>query len=246
MQDDGRAGPRRIRARSRSRTSMGLAAERYGERPAARFKRDGEWRDVSYAELGETVSEIARGLIDLGHRAAATASRCSARPAPEWTYADFAHHLAPAPSSSRSTRPTRPRSAQWVRGQLRVALSSSARTPSRWRRSSPSATELPQLEHDRRRSSRRRRRRDLARRAARARPRRATRPRSPSALAAVTPEDPYTIIYTSGTTGPPKGCVLTHGNYRAGHSHVRGRSTCIEARRDRLPLPARWRTPSRC
>ena len=33
--------------------------------------------------------------------------------------------------------------------------------------------------------------------------------------AAVTPEDAYTIIYTSGTTGPPKGCVLTHGNYRA-------------------------------
>jgi long-chain acyl-CoA synthetase len=32
---------------------------------------------------------------------------------------------------------------------------------------------------------------------------------------AVRPEDPYTIIYTSGTTGPPKGCVLTHGNYRA-------------------------------
>src|SRR6202000_1546191 len=31
---------------------------------------------------------------------------------------------------------------------------------------------------------------------------------------AVTPADPYTIIYTSGTTGPPKGCVLSHGNYR--------------------------------
>ena len=29
------------------------------------------------------------------------------------------------------------------------------------------------------------------------------------------PEDPFTFIYTSGTTGPPKGCVLTHGNYRA-------------------------------
>ncbi|MGA2166451.1 MAG: AMP-binding protein, partial [Solirubrobacteraceae bacterium] len=30
-----------------------------------------------------------------------------------------------------------------------------------------------------------------------------------------TPEDPYTFIYTSGTTGPPKGCVLSHGNYCA-------------------------------
>jgi long-chain acyl-CoA synthetase len=32
---------------------------------------------------------------------------------------------------------------------------------------------------------------------------------------AVAPEDPFTFIYTSGTTGPPKGCVLSHGNYRA-------------------------------
>jgi long-chain acyl-CoA synthetase len=44
------------------------------------------------------------------------------------------------------------------------------------------------------------------------------RGRDPEELAerarAVTREQPYTIIYTSGTTGPPKGCVLSHGNYR--------------------------------
>ena len=34
-------------------------------------------------------------------------------------------------------------------------------------------------------------------------------------IAGVARSDPYTFIYTSGTTGPPKGCVLTHGNYRA-------------------------------
>ena len=32
---------------------------------------------------------------------------------------------------------------------------------------------------------------------------------------AVTPEDICLYIYTSGTTGPPKGCVLSHANYRA-------------------------------
>ena len=31
----------------------------------------------------------------------------------------------------------------------------------------------------------------------------------------ITPDDICTFIYTSGTTGPPKGCVISHGNYRA-------------------------------
>jgi long-chain acyl-CoA synthetase len=31
----------------------------------------------------------------------------------------------------------------------------------------------------------------------------------------VTPDDVCLFIYTSGTTGPPKGCLLSHGNYRA-------------------------------
>src|SRR5687768_14738160 len=68
---------------------VGLAAERYGERTAARFKRDDEWREVSYRELAETVSEIARGLVDLGLRQGDRVSLlCTTRP--EWTYADFA------------------------------------------------------------------------------------------------------------------------------------------------------------
>ena len=31
----------------------------------------------------------------------------------------------------------------------------------------------------------------------------------------MTTDDICTFIYTSGTTGPPKGCVISHGNYRA-------------------------------
>src|SRR3954467_1943571 len=67
---------------------VSLAAERYGERPAARFQRDGEWREVSYVELDETVSEVARGLVALGLEAGrAVALLCTTRV--EWTYADF-------------------------------------------------------------------------------------------------------------------------------------------------------------
>src|SRR4051794_9140360 len=67
---------------------VSLAAERHGERPAARFQRDGEWREVSYVELDETVSEVARGLVALGLEAGdRVALLCTTRV--EWTYADF-------------------------------------------------------------------------------------------------------------------------------------------------------------
>ena len=33
-------------------------------------------------------------------------------------------------------------------------------------------------------------------------------------VASITPDDTCVFMYTSGTTGPPKGCILTHGNYR--------------------------------
>ncbi len=38
----------------------------------------------------------------------------------------------------------------------------------------------------------------------------------------MTPEDICTFIYTSGTTGPPKGCIISHGNYRAMLDMVNG------------------------
>src|SRR3954452_14115729 len=67
----------------------GLAAEKYGDAVAQRRKVDGSWVDVTYREGGEVVSEIGRGLIDLGLQPGDRVSiLCSTRP--EWTYADFA------------------------------------------------------------------------------------------------------------------------------------------------------------
>ena len=99
---------------------VGLAAERYGERPAARFKRDDEWREVSYRELAETVSEIARGLVDLGLRQGdRVALLCTTRV--EWTYADFA--ITSAGGVVVPIYPTNsPEECAWVVGNSRVAL----------------------------------------------------------------------------------------------------------------------------
>src|SRR3954447_22885597 len=68
---------------------MGIAAEKFADRPAVRFKRGEQWTDVSYAEVGTIVSEAARGLIDLGLQPGDRAAiLCATRP--EWTYSSFA------------------------------------------------------------------------------------------------------------------------------------------------------------
>src|SRR3954454_19134961 len=187
---------------------VSLAAERYGDRPAARFKRGDAWGEVSYAELAAFVSEIARGLIDLGVQPVeAAALVCSTRV--EWIYADFAITAAGAvvvpiyPTNS-------PDECAWVAGdsESRFVIcedaSQVAKIPA-VREHLPKVEEIVAIEpadgalslDELRERGRRREPREVADR-----------------TAAVTPADTYTIIYTSGTTGPPKGCVLSHGNYR--------------------------------
>ena len=66
-----------------------LAVAQYGEQVALRHKHDGRWLDVTYAEVGEICSEVARGLIDLGVQPGERVCiLCGTRP--EWSYADFA------------------------------------------------------------------------------------------------------------------------------------------------------------
>ena len=66
-----------------------MAAEMYADRPAVRHKVGDEWLDVSFSEVGEIVSEVGRGLIDLGLEAGERVSiLCGTRP--EWVYNSFA------------------------------------------------------------------------------------------------------------------------------------------------------------
>ena len=140
--------------------------------------------------------------------------RLLANTRPEWTYVDFAISRGRRRPSSPSTPPTPRRSASGSRATPRRA-SIVCEDASQVAKIAEIRDSLPKLETviviD---PARRRRRRDLARRPARARARASTRPSSRSAPPSVTPEDAFTFIYTSGTTGPPKGCVLSHGNYR--------------------------------
>jgi long-chain acyl-CoA synthetase len=191
---------------------MRRAAEKYSDRPAVRHKTEDGWRDVSFSEVGEIVSEIGRGLLELGIEPGDRVSLlCNTRP--EWTYADFA--ISSAGAVVVPIYPTNsPEECEWVAGNSgsRAVVCEDA---SQVAKIVAVRDRLPELEHivvivpggdtadavtlDELRE--RGRSRDPGELEARAN--------------AVTKDDPYTFIYTSGTTGPPKGCVLSHGNYRS-------------------------------
>jgi long-chain acyl-CoA synthetase len=194
----------------------GLAAERFGDAVAIRHKVDGAWQDVTYGELGDIASEIAGGLIDLGvERGDRVALLANTRP--EWTYADFGITSAGAtvvpiyPSNS-------PEECHWVVSDSEASIVV-CEDASQVAKITAVRDRLPALQHvivmvtDPARpgdtgdaitvDELRERGRALGAAAVRDR------------VAAVAPEDPYTFIYTSGTTGNPKGCVLSHANYRS-------------------------------
>src|SRR4051794_32458838 len=187
---------------------VNLAAERYGERPAARFKRGDAWAEISYPELAGIVSEIARGLIDLGlEHGDRVALLCTTRV--EWSYVDFA--ITAAGAVVVPVYPTNsPDECAWVAGdsESRFVVCEDAGQVAKIaqvRDRLPKLEEILAIEPADGALSL-----DELRERGRARDPHEVTERT----AAVTPEDTYTIIYTSGTTGPPKGCVLTHGNYR--------------------------------
>ena len=82
------------------------SAAEHAEGVAVRYKRDGAWRDVTYAQLAEIVREVGLGLIDLGIQAGERVS-ILANTRPEWTYADLGATSA-GTISRRSTTPTTP------------------------------------------------------------------------------------------------------------------------------------------
>jgi len=189
-----------------------LAAERFADSVALKHKVGDEWVETSYAELGRTVRETALGLIDLGLEHGDKVSILS-HTRPEWTHANFA--ILSAGLVSVSIYQTN--SAEECHYVLEHSESRAVflEDAEQLAKVLSVRDRLPALEHIvifdpsgddtgdalplatlRERGAAR----DAAELDAR--------------VAAVTSDDLAITIYTSGTTGPPKGCLLTHGNYR--------------------------------
>jgi long-chain acyl-CoA synthetase len=189
------------------------AAEQYAAKPAERYKSGDEWVDVSYERLGEIVREVALGLVDLGVEPGDKVS-ILAHTRPEWSEACFGILTAGAvlvtiyqtnsPAESQYVLEHSDSRAIFVEDAEQLAKIQEVRG------------QCPELEHvivmdpegaelddaisleDLRERGRGRDQAEWEQR-----------------YSAVTPDDMCLYIYTSGTTGPPKGCLLTHGNYRA-------------------------------
>ena len=187
----------------------GSAAERFGSQTAARFKKDGEWREMSYAEMGEAIDEIALGLVDLGIEAGDRVC-ILAETRLEWTLASLGASAAGAVAVP--VYPTNaPSECKWVAGNS-GARAIFCENEGQLAKIEEVRDELPDLEHvigiDEGGG-------ELSLDELRARGRERDRGELGPRQEQVSPEDPYTIVYTSGTTGAPKGVVLTHANAMA-------------------------------
>ena len=217
--------------RSRPRTIAELAdaaVEQFGERVAARYKRDNEWRDVTFAQAAARIEELALGLIETG---IAPGERVAilANTRLEWALVSLA--ISAAGAVVVPVYPTNAASeCEWVLGDsgTRLVICEDASQVAKIEQVRP---QLPALEHvfvidaadgvpslD-----------ELVARGAGQDRSELTHRQDHVQL-----QDIYTIIYTSGTTGPPKGTVLTHANALSVSDKVR--QTGILAEGDTLYL----------
>ncbi len=184
----------------------GSAAARFSDRLAAQYKQGGTWNELTYAEAGEAIDELALGLVDLGIEIGDRVCLL-ADTRWEWTLASYA--ISAAGGVVVPVYPTNaPQECKWVAGNS-GARAVVCENEGQKAKIDQVRGELDGLEHvigiepgggevsigELRERGRGRDAQELVARQER-----------------IDASDPYTIVYTSGTTGPPKGVVLTHAN----------------------------------
>jgi long-chain acyl-CoA synthetase len=188
-----------------------LAAERHADLSAVTYKdASGQWVSKTYREVGEIVRRLALGLLELGIEKGDKVS-ILANTRPEWTYFDFAAlsvgavvvpiYQTNSPDECQYVLENSDAKAVVVEDDEQLAKIDQIRDRApklehviRMEGSGGNAISMEELIE-------------------------AGSGRSDSEWEqrwqSVTPDDICTFIYTSGTTGPPKGCVISHGNYRS-------------------------------
>jgi long-chain acyl-CoA synthetase len=174
-----------------------LAAQKHASKEAVKFKDEaGNWITRTFGEVGETVKELSKGLMELGVEA---------------SYYDFAALTAGA-TAVPIYQTNSPGECQYVleNSDAKVVV---VEDDEQLAKIEKVRGELPKLEH-------------VIRMTGSGGEAMSTEELvelgsgvSDSAweerYRSVGPDDICTFIYTSGTTGPPKGCVISHGNYRS-------------------------------
>jgi long-chain acyl-CoA synthetase len=186
------------------------SAEVYGNAPAVRYKDGEQWVDRSFREVVEIVRPLALGLTELGVQKGDRVSILG-NTRPEWTYFDFAA-LSIGATVVPIYQTNSPEECRYVidNSDAKVVIVEDFEQLQKIR---DVRAALPKLEHVVLMIGEAEDAISTEQLAAKGREVNATV--WEQRYSAVTPADICTFIYTSGTTGPPKGCIISHGNYRA-------------------------------
>jgi long-chain acyl-CoA synthetase len=189
-----------------------LAARRHATKNAVLYKEPGSesWESKTFAEVGEIVERLSLGLMALGIEKGDKVSILS-NTRPEWSYYDFAA-LAAGATVVPIYQTNSPDECQYVleNSDARAVIVEDSEQLAKIREIRDAC---PRLEHvilisgtseD-----------AISTEELIARGTGLESSDWEARWSSVTPDDICTFIYTSGTTGPPKGCVISHGNYRA-------------------------------
>jgi long-chain acyl-CoA synthetase len=187
------------------------AVAKYGSRRAVMFKDDsGQWMARGYDEVGETVRKLALGLIALGVEKGDKVSILG-NTRVEWTYFDFAALTAGA-TVVPIYQTNSAEECEYVleNSDAKVVIVEDEDQLAKIRAIRGGC---PRLEHVIRMTGSGGG--AISTDELIAKGTSLTETDWVARYESVTPDDICTFIYTSGTTGPPKGCVISHGNYRA-------------------------------